>query len=52
MRVVCRPTKGTVIPKTPNDPLCNQLLAALPEAEFKRWLRLLEPVDLALGQVL
>ena len=52
MRVVCRPTKGTVIPKTPNDPLSNQLLAALPEAEFKRWLPLLEPIDLALGQVL
>ena len=52
MWVVCRPTKGTVIPKTPNDPLQNQLLAALPEAEFKRWLPLLEPVDLALGQVL
>ena len=52
MRVVWRPTKGTVIPKTPNDPLSNQLLAALPEAEFKRWLPLLEPIDLALGQVL
>jgi CRP-like cAMP-binding protein len=30
----------------------NHLLAALPSAERQRWLPLLEPVDLALGQVL
>ena len=30
----------------------NQLLAALPEAEWGRWQAHLEPVDLALGQVL
>lgn len=30
----------------------NQLLAAFPGAERQRWLPLLEPVDLAVGQVL
>jgi CRP-like cAMP-binding protein len=30
----------------------NQLLAALPEAEWERWSPLLEPVDMPLGQVL
>jgi CRP-like cAMP-binding protein len=35
-----------------DDPLQNQLLAALPAADFARWLPLLEPVDLPLGQVL
>ena len=30
----------------------NHLLAALPDAEAQRWLRLLEPVDLSLGEVL
>jgi CRP-like cAMP-binding protein len=30
----------------------NQLLAALPDAEWQRWLPQLEPVDLPLGQVL
>src|SRR6202795_2430962 len=30
----------------------NRLLAALPPAESQRWLRLLEPVDLSLGEVL
>ncbi len=34
------------------DPRKNQLLAALPEAEWLRWLPQLEPVDLTLGQVL
>lgn len=38
--------------KKPNDPLLNQLLAALPQAERQRWLPQLESVDLALGQVL
>jgi CRP-like cAMP-binding protein len=35
-----------------NDPLSNQLLAALPGEELSRWLNLLEPVELQLGQVL
>ncbi len=30
----------------------NQLLAGLPQAEWERWLPYLEPVHLALGQVL
>ena len=34
------------------DPRTNQLLAALPEAEWQRWLPQLESVDLPLGQVL
>jgi CRP-like cAMP-binding protein len=34
------------------DPRQNQLLAALPPAEWQRWLPLLEPVALPLGQVL
>lgn len=33
------------------DPRKNQLLAALPDAEWQRWLPLLEPVDLPLGTV-
>lgn len=36
----------------PNDPLSNQLLAALPVEEWLRWLPQLEPVELKLGQVL
>lgn len=36
----------------PSDPRTNQLLAALPKAEWLRWLPQLEPVNLALGQVL
>lgn len=36
----------------PHDPLCNQLLAALPAEEWQRWLPQLEPVELKLGQVL
>jgi CRP-like cAMP-binding protein len=35
-----------------SDPLENQLLAALPEAEWLRWQPRLEPVDMPLGQVL
>lgn len=38
--------------RKPGDPRANQLLAALPDAEWQRWLPLLEPVDLPLGQVL
>ena len=34
------------------DPKMNHLLAALPDAEWQRWLAQLEPVDLPLGQVL
>jgi CRP-like cAMP-binding protein len=34
------------------DPLHNQLIAALPENEWKRWQTQLEPVELKLGQVL
>jgi CRP-like cAMP-binding protein len=33
------------------DPRTNQLLAALPEADFQRWLPQLESVDLPLGMV-
>ena len=35
-----------------SSPLQNQLLAALPASEQQRWLPQLEPIDLALGQVL
>ena len=35
-----------------SEPKANHLLAALPDAEFQRWLPLLEPVDLPLGFVL
>jgi CRP-like cAMP-binding protein len=35
-----------------DDPLQNQLLAALPDAEWARWMPALEPVDLPLGKVL
>jgi len=38
--------------RKPGDPQANQLLAALPEAEWQRWQPLLEPVHLPLGQVL
>lgn len=36
----------------PEDPKCNRLLAALTEADWQRWRRHLERVDLRLGQVL
>ena len=39
-------------PPPTTDALQNQLLAALPAAEWQRWLPLLEPVTLKLGQVL
>ena len=35
-----------------NDPKNNQLLAALPEAQCRAWMALLEPVAMPLGQVL
>lgn len=34
------------------DPRQNRLLAALPDAAWRRWLPQLEPMDLSLGQVL
>ena len=34
------------------DPLSNHLLAALPDAEWRRWQPLLETVEMPLGQVL
>ena len=34
------------------DPKTNQLLAALPDAEWERWRPLIESVDMPLGQVL
>jgi len=34
-----------------HDPRKNELLAALPDAEFQRWLPQLEWVDMPLGQV-
>ena len=38
--------------KLPSNPLTNDLLAALPEAEWLHWQPLLEKVELKLGQVL
>jgi CRP-like cAMP-binding protein len=35
-----------------SETIKNQLLAALPDAEAQRWLPLLEPIDLPLGEVL
>ena len=35
-----------------NDPKANQLLAALPDADWQRWLPQLEAVDMPLGRVL
>ncbi|MDP1968108.1 MAG: Crp/Fnr family transcriptional regulator, partial [Burkholderiaceae bacterium] len=37
---------------TANNPRHNQLLAALPDAEWQRWLPQLTLVDMPLGQVL
>ena len=34
------------------DPRTNQLLAALPDADWQRWLALLEPVELPLGHAI
>lgn len=39
-------------PNPSNDPRQNQLLAALPDEEWQRWMPQLECVDLAMGQVL
>ena len=38
--------------KIPVGPKANHLLSALPEAEWQRWQRHLEPIDLPLGEVL
>ena len=38
--------------KTLSHPRDNRLLAALPDVEWRRWLPRLEPVDMALGQVI
>jgi hypothetical protein len=35
-----------------SDPRSNRLLAALPDAEWQRWLPELEAVEMPLGQVL
>lgn len=40
------------LPRRTSDPRENQLLALLPDAEWKRWLPQLELVDLPVGQVL
>lgn len=37
---------------SPTDPKTNELLAALPDAEWRRWLPQLEAVEMPLGQVL
>ena len=52
-----RHDSATVLPRcvpltTTLDPRANHLLAALPEADRARWLPQLEPVKLALGEVL
>ena len=49
---VCRLTSGIPIKKLKSSPLQNHLLASLPATELERWLPQLEPIDLALGQVL
>lgn len=48
-----RHVPANVVPQmTRSNPKKNQLLAALPAAEWERWMPQLELVDLALGQVL
>jgi hypothetical protein len=51
-----RPSPGrpseTSFPQLARDAKANHLLAALPEAEWARWLALLESVDMPLGEVL
>ncbi len=49
---VSRLIVGTTIKKSNLSPRQNHLLAALPESELARWLPQLEPIDLALAQVL
>jgi len=50
--VHCIESLLTVAPHRPSDPRLNQLLAALPAAEFARCRPYLEPVQLHQGQVL
>lgn len=57
MRDLCqRPTRSQIRPESAislsPDPKKNQLLAALPDAEWQRWAPQLEWVDMPLGQVL
>ena len=40
------------VTKAPDDPRQNELLAALPTAEWERWLSQLEAVEMPLGKVL
>ncbi len=40
------------MPRSPLNPNANQLLASLPPEEWRRWLPQLEPVEMALGEVL
>ena len=40
------------VTKAPDDPRQNELLAALPPAEWERWLSQLEAVEMPLGKVL
>ncbi|HXH01320.1 MAG TPA: Crp/Fnr family transcriptional regulator [Xanthomonadaceae bacterium] len=54
-----RPSVDSVCPNAARDnvtsntgPLQNQLLAAMPEVAWSRWLKHMEPVDLSLGRVL
>ena len=46
------PIARSFVMKRAPDPMENQLLAALPDAEWQRWLPQLEPIELPLGQVL
>jgi CRP-like cAMP-binding protein len=57
VRALCqRPARSRIRPESAislsPDPKKNQLLAALPEAEWQRWAPQLEWVDMPLGQVL
>jgi CRP-like cAMP-binding protein len=44
--------RGSIVIAIPEDARRNRLVAALPEAEWKRWLSQLEPIDMPLGEVL
>jgi CRP-like cAMP-binding protein len=49
---LAHPDSISAMTLSPSDPRTNQLLAALPDVEWQRWLPQLEEVDLPLGQVL
>jgi CRP-like cAMP-binding protein len=51
-RLGCRSLSSTVTRSPDPHPKANQLLAALPAEEWRRWLPQLEPVEMPLGQVL